>query len=108
MDHVHIYKGEDEQWYWRRVAPNGEIISDGAEGFADSENAFDNASRNFGNGPEVTYNIHTSDDYGAEPHEHVWHEAVGSPVSPHRVYRCTTCRAIGYEDRGAGPAHAEH
>lgn len=28
-DRLEIFQGEDDQWYWRRVARNGETISQG-------------------------------------------------------------------------------
>lgn len=32
-DKVEVYKDSALQWRWRRIAPNGEIISDSGEGY---------------------------------------------------------------------------
>ncbi len=32
-DRVVIYKDENQDWRWRRVSPNGRILSDSSEGY---------------------------------------------------------------------------
>jgi uncharacterized protein YegP (UPF0339 family) len=36
---IETFQGEDEQWYWRLVASNGQIISIGGEGHPRRQNA---------------------------------------------------------------------
>ena len=35
----HIWEGLDGQWYWAAIHVNGEIVADGAEGYATRSNA---------------------------------------------------------------------
>ena len=34
-----VYQGRNKKWYWRLLAANGEIISDGGQGYSTSQNA---------------------------------------------------------------------
>lgn len=38
-DKTEVYKGQDGQWYWRKVAPNGKVIAVGGEGYSRKWNA---------------------------------------------------------------------
>jgi uncharacterized protein YegP (UPF0339 family) len=31
--HIELFTGKDGQWYWRRIAGNGEQVSGGSEGY---------------------------------------------------------------------------
>ncbi len=33
MDKVHLYRDEQNEWRWRRVHENGNVLSDSAEGY---------------------------------------------------------------------------
>ena len=39
MDKFVVYKGNDDQYYWRLVASNGRIVAIGGEGFVTRSNA---------------------------------------------------------------------
>lgn len=36
MDKVHVYKDHKGEVRWKRVAPNGKIVSDSGEGYKDA------------------------------------------------------------------------
>lgn len=38
-DHVELYQDDAGEWRWRRVAPNGEVVADSAEGYTRVEDA---------------------------------------------------------------------
>ena len=44
-DRVEVYRDEAQEWRWRRVAPNGEIVSDSAEGYVEKDYALQAAAR---------------------------------------------------------------
>ena len=46
MNHVEVYEGKDQQWYWRRRSSNGEIIATG-EGYTRTNDAIEGAKANF-------------------------------------------------------------
>lgn len=44
-DHVELYQDDAGEWRWRRVAPNGEVVADSAEGYTRVEDARAGAER---------------------------------------------------------------
>lgn len=54
-DRVEIYLSADEQYRWRRVARNGEIIADSGESYTRPNDALRAARRT--NGPDVDYRV---------------------------------------------------
>jgi uncharacterized protein YegP (UPF0339 family) len=36
QDLVQVYQGEDGHHYWRRIAPNGNVVADSGEGYVDA------------------------------------------------------------------------
>lgn len=40
-----VYQGEDDRWYWKGVAKNGENICNGSEGYSTKWNAKRGARR---------------------------------------------------------------
>ncbi len=38
MNRAEFFQGKSGLWYWRLVAPNGKVVSDGAEGYASRRN----------------------------------------------------------------------
>ena len=55
MDVVEFYVDASHEWRWRRKAPNGEVVSDGAEGYKVLASARSEAERQFGD--SVTYEV---------------------------------------------------
>ena len=45
-DKWEFYKDADIQWRWRRIAPDGNIVGESAEGYANQPACFGNARRN--------------------------------------------------------------
>jgi len=45
-DKWEIYKDADEQWRWRRTAPNGNIIGSSSQGYSNKADCEGNAHRN--------------------------------------------------------------
>lgn len=44
-DKIHVYEDEAEEFRWKRVAPNGEIVSDSSEGYESETGATEAANR---------------------------------------------------------------
>jgi uncharacterized protein YegP (UPF0339 family) len=44
-DRVQIYEDEAGEWRWRRIAPNGEIVSESGEGYTERNDAREAALR---------------------------------------------------------------
>jgi len=44
-DHVELYRDDAGEWRWRRVAPNGEVVADSAEGYTRLEDCRAGAER---------------------------------------------------------------
>lgn len=44
-DHVDLYRDDAGEWRWRRVAANGEVVADSAEGYVRLEDARVGAER---------------------------------------------------------------
>jgi uncharacterized protein YegP (UPF0339 family) len=45
-DRVTVYQGQDNRWYWRRQAGNGENVAVGGQGYASRQAAEEAARRN--------------------------------------------------------------
>jgi len=43
---LEVYEGVDGEWYWRRIAGNGEIVAEG-EGYTRKADATEGAKLNF-------------------------------------------------------------
>jgi hypothetical protein len=44
-DKIHVYEDESGEFRWRRVAPNGEVVSDSGEGYESETGATEAANR---------------------------------------------------------------
>lgn len=44
VDTVVVYQGNDDLWYWRRVAPNNRIIAVGGEGYDNQDDCIEIAT----------------------------------------------------------------
>lgn len=44
-DVVEVYKDDEGQWRWRRIAPNGEKVSGSEEGFEHRQHAIESAEK---------------------------------------------------------------
>lgn len=42
-EHIEVYRGEDNDWWWRWVAPNGKKRGDSGEGYENREDCFEAA-----------------------------------------------------------------
>ena len=45
-DHWTFYQDAQEQWRWRRTAPNGQIVGASSEGYTNRSDCVANARRN--------------------------------------------------------------
>lgn len=54
-DRVEFYMDASGEWRWRRVAPNGEIIADSAEGYTRMHDARVAAERAFDSSIEIVW-----------------------------------------------------
>lgn len=52
-DRVQVYPDDAGEYRWRRIAPNGEVVSDSGEGYVVESHARDAAHR--ANGDDVVY-----------------------------------------------------
>jgi uncharacterized protein YegP (UPF0339 family) len=59
-DQVKIYQGENGDWYWDRLADNGKIVADSAEGYVNKAHAERMARRINGDG--VSYVVQPSEE----------------------------------------------
>ncbi|HSA32126.1 MAG TPA: DUF1508 domain-containing protein [bacterium] len=55
MYYFELYKGNDQQWYWRFKAPNGRIVAIGGEGYVSKQGATDgiNLVKKYAPGAEI-------------------------------------------------------
>lgn len=44
-DTIKVYPDEAGEWRWRRIAPNGELVSESGEGYTRKDDAMDAADR---------------------------------------------------------------
>ena len=45
-DKWEIYKGNDDDWRWRRTATNGRIVGSSSQGYSKKSDCVENAQRN--------------------------------------------------------------
>lgn len=44
-DYVEVFFGRNQQWFWRRKARNGQVVSTGGEGYTSRSFCFERAQR---------------------------------------------------------------
>jgi uncharacterized protein YegP (UPF0339 family) len=56
-----VYEDDADEWRWRLVARNGEIIADSGEGYVSKRNAREAAERVRAAAPDATIEVETDD-----------------------------------------------
>jgi uncharacterized protein YegP (UPF0339 family) len=65
VDKVYVYKDAADEWRWRRVATNGNIVSTSGEGYKNNSDCQDMAFK-LNPGAEVVVSISSADKMNVE------------------------------------------